>query len=219
MAGPALDRVASAPPQAQGWANPHNGSNGPPSGLSTGLVLTMLQSMTRQLLSFLLIVLCAPAGAAIYHWVDETGKTHYSDQPRPNSRALSIPGASLRAAEDTDRETAQTDADTPFLGTYSAFEIMQPGADQTLIQKSSDFGVSLLLDPLPSDDHRLVILVDNNSIPIEGAATQFTLSGIGFGTHRLQARILDAEDRVMAQTSPQTFHLRPPPPPGPGVLP
>lgn len=175
--------------------------------------------MTRQLPFFLLIILCAPAGAAIYHWVDETGTTHYSDRPHPNSRTLSISGASLSAAEDRDRESAPTDADTPFLGSYSAFEIMHPSADQTLIQEGSDLKVSLLLDPLPSDDHRLVILVDNNSIPIEGAATQFMLSGIDFGTHRLQARILDAEDRVMAQTSPQTFHLRPPPPPGPGVLP
>jgi len=176
--------------------------------------------MTRHLAYLLSIVLCAPASATIYHWVDETGKAHYSDQPRPNSRALSIPDDSTASeAETSASQSLKSDVEAPFLGAYSAFEIMSPGADQTLIQESGNFGVSLLIDPLPSEDHRLVILLDGNTIPIEGAATQFNLSGVGFGTHRLQARILNAADEVLAQTATQTFHLRPPPPPAPGVLP
>lgn len=158
---------------------------------------------------------CATLHAEIYHWLDATGQAHFSDrQPLESARIqrtetdkTQTPAASQVAATPSSDETQ-------ILGPYSAFEIAMPGANETLTQETGDLSISLILDPPLMEGHQMTVALDETILPLTKATTQFALTGIVFGSHRLQIRIRDADGLIEAQTSRHVFHLRKPEQPG-----
>jgi hypothetical protein len=169
--------------------------------------------MVRTIL-ILLIAFSAGASAEVYRWVDDRGQTHFSDRPLPGSDRVDIRSAVGPGNVET---AAAEPSATVLLGPYSGFEIVSPEANQTLRLESASLPVSLLLDPPLMTGHRLELLVDGVPVPVgEALGAQLSLSGLSFGTHVAEARILDASG-VVARSAPVSFHLRKPLPPG--VLP
>lgn len=162
----------------------------------------------------LLAVYVTGTSAQVYRWVDAEGQTHFSDRPLAGSDRVDIPGG--LATGNPESPTPELSA-TPLLGPYNGFEIVSPEANQTLRIDTASFPVSLLLDPPLMVGHRLELLVDGVPIAVEDPiGTQLSLSGLSFGTHVAEARILDSNG-VVARSAPVSFHLRKPLPPG--VLP
>lgn len=162
----------------------------------------------------LLAVYTTGTSAQVYRWVDAEGQTHFSDRPLVGSDQVDISGG--LATGNAESPTPELSA-TPLLGPYSGFEIVSPEANQTLRIDTASLPVSLLLDPPLMVGHRLELLVDGVPIAVEEPiGTQLSLSGLGFGTHVAEARILDSNG-VVARSAPVSFHLRKPLPPG--VLP
>lgn len=169
--------------------------------------------MIRLLLASLLL-LSAAAAAEIYKWVDADGHTQFSDRPRPDAQAVGakpkFPGSRT--------QTATADESANRLGPYSSFEIVTPEANQVLRQSEGTITMSLLLVPGLKEDHRLELVLDGSVVSVDRSlGTQLSLSGVGYGSHHAQARVLDTEGAVVATTPSITFHLRKPIPPG--VLP
>ena len=161
----------------------------------------------------LLAVYATGTSAQVYRWVDAEGQTHFSDRPQVGSERVGIPGGLGPENQPPGPELSAT----PLLGPYSGFEIVSPEANQTLRIDPGSLPVSLLLDPPLMTGHRLELLVDGVAVPVgEALGAQLSLSGLSFGTHVAEARILDASGLV-ARSASVSFHLRKPLPPG--VLP
>ena len=167
-----------------------------------------------QVLLISLLVVSAGVSAQVYRWVDAEGQTHFSDRPLAGADRVSVD------REVAPGETESSPADrigAPLLGPYNSFEIVSPEPNQTLRQESATLPMSLLLDPPLMVGHRLEILMDGVPIAVEEPiGTQLSLSGLSFGTHVSEARIMDASG-VVARSASVSFHLRKPLPPG--VLP
>lgn len=185
--------------------------------------------LNRAILLSLLMLLPAWAQAALYHWIDAEGRAFYSDRPPPSGEAVEVRSEARRPDQDASTTTPPDDGQSSaaesqaaqaqaVLGPYTSFEIITPEPDQTLIENQGELAVSLLLDPGLGEGQRLVMQVDGKAVAIEGGATQFMLKGLSLGSHRIQAQVLDAGGALVARTAAQRVHLRPLPPPGPGVL-
>jgi hypothetical protein len=105
----------------------------------------------------------------------------------------------------------------PLLGPYAVFEILAPTAGALLIQTTDTLEVQLALEPALLEGHRLELLLDNRPVAVEGGSTRFQIQGVGFESHRIQARVQDALGTVVAATPSLALELRQSAPPG--VLP
>lgn len=168
--------------------------------------------MIRGSVAILSLLYCTALGAGIYRWVDTDGHVHFSDRREQGTGTLApavMPAQ--RQAPQPAATVPPAGADSPYLGTYTAFEILAPAPNETLTQESDSLSVSLLLDPPLVAGQQLGMLLDGVLVPLGNSATQFRLTGVALGSHRLQAQIQDADGALVARTSLQTFHLRKPP--------
>lgn len=163
--------------------------------------------MIIRVLLLLALIPGAALHAEVYRWVDADGQVHFSDRRMQGAERLGIPTAATRAPNPPAATPAEGD-EAPFLGPYTAFEIVSPGANETLTQDKSDLAVSLILDPPLLEGHRVEAVLDGVAVSLANAATQFKLSGASFGSHRLRAQIRDADGDVIARTALQSVHLR-----------
>ena len=137
-------------------------------------------------------LLCAVAnGQTAYTWVDEDGPTHYSDRPFPGAdevelvlaQGFSAPVPATRAP----REAAE-DADSAHV--YTAFNILQPGQQETRWNVAGNVEVALQLSPGLLPGHHLDVYLDG-ALTNRRTGSQFLLTGVVRGQHPLQAVVLD----------------------------
>jgi hypothetical protein len=159
------------------------------------------------------LLVCLPSNAEIYRWVDADGRVHFSDRPTRDAERVDV-----RFSAPTGLNPASTlgpsSPDEAYRGPYAELDILTPGVDETLTESESGVPVSLRLDPALIGGHRLLLLLDGNALPVEGTHTQFKLTGLSAGSHRLQLQIRGTDDRIVAQSAPRAFQLRQPRTPG-----
>ncbi|WP_417349795.1 DUF4124 domain-containing protein [Ferrimonas sp.] len=153
----------------------------------------------------LLLLLCAPAQATVYLWVDANGVAHYSDLP-PHGQAQPVtitPGSrvSLRSPTFPDREQSATQAAIPG---YS-LAILSPEQDATVRSNQGKLTIRVAADPKPAADHSLQLLVDGQAHRLQGH--RLTLNNLDRGTHQLQAVVVDQQGALLAQSPAVTIHL------------
>jgi hypothetical protein len=160
-----------------------------------------------------LIALCLFASTAtsaeIFRWVDADGRTYYSDRPQDGAETVGLVPKSPTPTTDAAVAAAEP-AESALIGPYRGFQIVSPEPNQTVRQEQGKLPVSLILDPTLIAGHRLELVVDGATVPVQKGATQLSLSGLAFGTHSAQALIRDAENAIVARTVPVAFHLLPP---------
>jgi len=145
--------------------------------------------------------------AEVYKSVGPDGRAIYTDRPIENATKLELSPATLPPPSPEPK--SETD-EGGFLGPYTAFEILSPQDNTTLRNDTRAIDVSLLLDPPLQEDHRLRVAVDDVDAEGDlGKRTQIRLGGLSFGSHRVQARIEDNANGVVAATPLVNFHVRP----------
>jgi hypothetical protein len=172
--------------------------------------------MIRVLLAVMMLV-SAGAFAQVFKWVDAEGRTQFSDRPQQDAETVGLKGVQPAPAEAV-TPVGDPLKSAPKLGPYSAFEIMSPEPNQTLRQAQDTVPVSLLVTPPLMEGHHLELMFDGVPISVAASAgTQFSLTGVTFGSHQAYAQVRDPQNALVAATAVVTFHLRKPIPPG--VLP
>lgn len=161
----------------------------------------------RPLLALILALIAASAGAEVYRWVDSEGRVQFSD--RPVTGAEPVPLQAPRPEPTPEPEAAPRPAggDT---GPYASFEVVTPEPNATVRDAEGKVQISLLLEPSLAEGHRLRVLVNGQAPEGEGPGTQMVIQGLPFGSHRLQAEVLDELGVPIAYTAPIDFHLRKP---------
>lgn len=169
--------------------------------------------MIRQALVFAGFLLAQAASAEIYRWVDSEGRTHFSDRrPPENAERLTIPDTRHGAGAALDSGAPPSVAAQ--LGPYTRFDILVPGAGAVLEQTTPALAITIQLDPPLLEGHRLELILDGHPIAVEGDSMRARAQDTDFGAHRLQARVIDRLDAVVAATPVHEFELRQTLPPG-----
>lgn len=163
-------------------------------------------SHLMRLLSLLLLsTLSTLVVAGAYKWTGPDGLVTYSDRPVSGAEMVSVEVDPAIAAPEADVEDGN-----PGPGPYSSFELANPEANATLRDPEGKVRISLIVDPPLASDHHLQILLDGEPVPGDVEGTQILLQGLDYGSHQVQARVLDELDAAIAQTTLVSFHLRKP---------
>jgi hypothetical protein len=159
----------------------------------------------RRALASLLILMPFVAVGQVYKWTDADGKVQYSDRPVTGAETLAVP---LKKAQHARGEAAKPSAASqPSPGPYDQFSIVSPDPEATLRQTEGNVQVSLVLNPALMEGHHIQLVVDGNPLTGEVPGTQVVINGLPFGSHQLEARILDATGAQVANSSSISFHL------------
>lgn len=174
--------------------------------------------MTKHIL--LLIGLGALTGVVsageIYRYVDEQGRVHYTDEPpaqyERKAEALDLDGVqTYRGARvQTEPRAPRREADQ-VLG-YERVQLLRPSSEQTIRDASHTLTVSVqLVPPLRTKlGHRLQFFLDGQPAGRPTSSTSQTLTEVYRGTHTVQAVVVDASGRQIAQTESRTVYMKPP---------
>ncbi len=155
-------------------------------------------------------LLCAVAnGQTTYTWVDEDGVTHYSDLPFLGAdevelelaQGFSAPLPATRALRRASDESDPVDA-------YTAFNILQPGQQETLWNVAGNVEVALHLTPGLRLGHRLGVYLDGTLTNLGTGGPQFQLTDVARGQHTLQGVVLDADGEEVLRSLPVTFMVQ-----------
>ncbi len=163
----------------------------------------------------LLLLLALPwsAQAVICKSVDAKGGVAYSEVPAAECKhPVSLPEVSRYApspvgAGSTSPSRIDTaDVVAPFTG-YTEMHIEQPAADGTVRSNEGRVPVAVSLRPSLQQGHYLQLLLDGAPVTPPVATLGSTLTGVSSGRHSLQARIVDAQGRVLHATGAISFTL------------
>jgi hypothetical protein len=83
--------------------------------------------------------------------------------------------------------------------------IASPAHEETVHDNAGN--VAVTVDAAPGPDQTIRLLVDGEPAAPDSRGTRFELRGIDRGEHRLQAQLLDADGRVVAESPPVTFFM------------
>ena len=166
----------------------------------------------RSLLILVAIFVGSAALADAYMWTDEEGIVHYSDRPHPGAKRIVIDAPTprrLRATQRTSSTASPDDAitvedDEPFR--YESFEIVSPGAEETLWNIEGVLNVSLALSPPLQPGHQVRVYFDGMPQTVSG--TNFQLQEVWRGVHNLQAEVLDQTGQMLTRTQPNRFYVQ-----------
>jgi hypothetical protein len=131
----------------------------------------------------------------------------FSDRPVTGAEPVPLPGSRGERAPEQAATSETAGSDT---GPYTTFEVVTPEPNATLRDAEGKVQISLLLEPSLAEGHRLRVLINGQSPEGEGQGTQMVIQGLSFGSHRLQAEVLDELGVPVAYTAPIDFHLRKP---------
>jgi hypothetical protein len=169
--------------------------------------------MEKRAILVLLGLLVMPFATAeeAYVWTDEDGVVHYSDRPVPGAQRIELtepntsrsPAPRRRATEETDGEQQSEDA-APFR--YESFEIVSPGAEDTLWNIEGVLNVSMALTPPLQPGHQVRVYFDGS--PQMASGTSVQLQEVWRGVHNVQAEVLDETGKMLIRSRTNRFYVQ-----------
>lgn len=167
--------------------------------------------MMRLLLTFFIyLILPLEAWGQIYRWVDEQGRTVYSDISKPGAEIVDLPPLPAFTPPPAPGKPAETRQPAEQAAhPYTALAINQPSNDETIHDNSGTLGVTLTLSPplQTEQDHRIKIFLDGEALPNTQTTTHFSLAEIDRGGHTLQAAVVDRSGQLLITSAPTTFYM------------
>ncbi len=170
----------------------------------------------RRLVGLVLVLAPLAAGAGVYKYVDENGVVRYSDTPpHPGAKPTQLPAVQTYTSDDGYvREDSQEAADVPETQTppedYRSVQLTAPAPEQVYNNANPQVTASAQIEPGLQPGHRLVFLVDGQQYAPAPGQNSLVISGLARGSHSLQAVVMDASDRIQAQSESLNFHLSQP---------
>jgi len=159
-------------------------------------------------LALVLIAGALPVSAEIYSYTDAQGNRVFTDRPgahaaepvetRPSNRMTPQPVPQAEPRVDV------LEAPAP---RYSLLDILQPEADATVRSNAGELAVSVASSPALQAGHRYRLLLDGIPAAAPAESTDFVLTNVDRGTHRLTVEVVDAKDEPLQGSAARTFHM------------
>lgn len=146
------------------------------------------------------------AAADVYEWVDQKGRTVYSDTPRPGAKRIPMPEfAPVPPPPPLEGRAGEDTAPVPAL---SSLRIVRPTQGETIHDNSGTVPVEWAVEPAAAGlglNFRLVL----DGQPLSGlqAGSRFILQGVERGEHTVQVTAVDRNDKELATSNKVTFYL------------
>lgn len=150
------------------------------------------------------LLLGSAAQAQLYKWVDADGLVHYTDRrPAEGVEPEDLP-ANLKSLLGTRKPAAAEVMASP----YDNFTIASPDVDEVVRNNQAVLNIEVEIQPPLVEAHFLQIFLDGLEVGEKTKSTALTLQELEYGTHRLQAAILDESGDVIGRTEEVTFEFR-----------
>ena len=137
--------------------------------------------------------------AGVYKWTDAEGRVHYSDRPVSGAEvqeiALPAPSPPEQGEGDEDGGEDAQDVEDAASAIYDELAIVSPEEDQTVRSDNGSLDLSLVIRPPLQGDHTIRIEIDGAPITGTVEGTQLSVSGVPYGSHRIQVTIVDDQDQ------------------------
>jgi len=156
--------------------------------------------------------------AEVYKSVDKDGNVVYSDQPpEPGAEPMEMPGISVveavpgapvsPGADGSDAGAGQAMDIRELRRMYRDFAIISPQQEEYIQGTANSVTISWGMREAPQPGMKVIPVVDGRALP---PVTSFsiTLDEVVRGEHVVSARLVDAENRTIANAEPVTFFMR-----------
>lgn len=163
-----------------------------------------------------LIYLSSPANTLadtkIYHWVDEQGKSHFSDTAAPGTKEIQINHQNLlpnNPAEKPKKEDEQqiTNSEPAKTAIEYHASITSPIDDQPLRSNDGTINIHVAITPDKKNNHTLQLFLDGKSLGKPQLSPTISAKNIDRGTHQVQVHLLDENGKLLTKTQIVTVHL------------
>lgn len=168
----------------------------------------------KRLLAVLACLAATVVQAGVYRWVDDKGEVHFGDQPPPQHEAEQVKLPVLNRARpqpvpapEVSSEGQPADDETA-ANSYELLEIVEPANDGTVRSNEQKVKVVLNLVPGLGQGHRVALYLDGAAVGEGMPGTSAELQNVVRGTHHLQAKVVDAQGRVLIESETTRFFLR-----------
>lgn len=157
----------------------------------------------------IMLLTCGLAQAAtVYKWVDESGVTHYSDQPHPGAKQIELADPQTYSAPPPRGQEAVPGLPVSQGSPYKTCELSRPATDEVFFNVTS-ITAKLRLDPPLRPGDKVVIGLDGKRMTdLPAAGDEYTLTSVERGTHTILAVVEDSQGKQVCQTPGITFHVR-----------
>ena len=145
------------------------------------------------------------AAATVYKAIDVDGNISFSDQPSSDATKIKIRPAPALAMPAT-RELRHDDEVEENVTGYAELVIRRPLDEETIRSNPGNLNVALALTPALELNHNVVLQLDSKEIAT-AASLNFLLNNIDRGEHRLRARVVDENKKVLIESEEITFFL------------
>ncbi len=171
--------------------------------------------MLKKLLIILVLMLPGLCYAAIYQYTDAQGKIVYTNQYHSDAKLVDLPNLNqLSEPKGVVKKSANVKTQEQLLvqqvvpkQNYTTFNIASPSNLQTF-QNQRDIGLKFNIKPKLQKGDKIAIYIDGESKAyFVGAQSQVTLNNLPRGEHKIQARLLDANNKVLRISSEITIYV------------
>jgi hypothetical protein len=160
---------------------------------------------------FLFLLFCASVlHAQMYKWVDENGKTHFSDTPPPEGAETYEPPPIPTVKATEPLKLKATENNNKSAGKYyKSLVVVSPKQDETLFPDTPNVVISILPTPElnTAESHELVITL-NGKVVQKGTATSYTMQNPDRGAYSVSATIRDARGKTQISSDTVTFNVK-----------
>jgi hypothetical protein len=151
----------------------------------------------------------AQARRVVYEWTDANGVRHFSDQPQPGAREITLSGSppsstapqAAAAARSTPRATPAAPVQ------YTRLELISPDNDASFFTPDEEIVVRVRPEPEIAAGDRLVTYLDGRQL---GDVNQLEhrFSNLPRGAHTLQSAIFARDGAERIRSEKITFHMK-----------
>lgn len=156
-----------------------------------------------------LSLLCLPAAAEVYTYLDAEGNRVFTDRPHSgNAKRLEMAPTNALPMSRPSSPVAPDDSVTVSAPSYQMLRILVPEPDAAVQNGSSgDLIVTATSEPglLPGHNYRL--LVDGQQVLEPSRSPVFPVTNLDRGTHQLSVEIVDEAGRTLERTPNQPVHI------------
>jgi len=162
-----------------------------------------------------LILICSSTAALgdtkIYHWVDEQGKSHFSDTASPGTKEISVNNQNLLLNSTAPEQQRKTKNESTIENkaeiSYQA-TITSPLDDVALRSNEGTINVQVATIPEKKDNQKLQLFLDGKALGEAQLSPTISAQNIDRGTHQVQVHLLDENGKLLAKTQVVTVHLQ-----------
>lgn len=169
--------------------------------------------MNAKIVFLVALLVAAPlsAHADIYKRELPDGTVIYTDEPHPDAQKITPPPLHViePAPTATRRDEPAADRNEQALP-YSAVRITSPADDEVVWDDQGDVTVRVEVQPelQVEHGHRVVVMLNGETVTSPSAGTVFALDDIVRGTHVLQAAVRSREGDTLIASGKVTFHMK-----------